>query len=218
MPSRASIQEKVSRGFRIAGAKLGAPCQWYRAAGTGAAIAPATLQGTLLAAFDSDPAFASRKPSQYGKPQWYMLTDECGLQLGDYIVDPLLGTFFVASGEPFKPPMVIRCNRTLTFARPGAPPAGADYYGGDETATETPLLTGWPAAVLQGTKGEAGDTKLPGDTRMPWVQVLLPQPASVQLRASDIALDDQPIQQRYIVSSAELTALGYRLTATLALT
>ena len=59
--------------------------------------------------------------------------------------------------------------------------------------------------------------QLPGDTRLPWVAILLP-PTPVQLRSADIALDEQAMPMRYILSGTELTDLGWRMTATLAVT
>jgi hypothetical protein len=84
-------------------------------------------------------------------------------------------------------------------------------YEGNTPDTQTPLATGWYASVLQGTKGEKNEVGLPGDVRNPWWLILLPQIPGVTLRTSDLVSDD--IGRRYVISSAELTDLGWRLTA-----
>ena len=73
-------------------------------------------------------------------------------------------------------------------------------------------------AVTQGTKGDAGEMKLPGDTRLGWVSILVPSVSGVQVRSGDVVTDAQALPQRYTISGVELTALGYRITAALAAT
>ena len=84
-------------------------------------------------------------------------------------------------------------------------------YGGDTPQTEALLMQNWPASVLQGTKGEQNDAKLPGDVRTPWWAILMPDYNGILLRTSDILKDE--LGRRYIISSAELTDMGWRLTA-----
>jgi hypothetical protein len=64
--------------------------------------------------------------------------------------------------------------------------------------------------VLQGTKGEKGGVALPGDVRDAWWAILLPFVPGVVLRSGDLISDD--LSRRYIISSAELTDLGWRIT------
>jgi len=73
------------------------------------------------------------------------------------------------------------------------------------------LMTAWPASVLQGAKGEKDGAVLPGDVRLPWWAILLPAFPGVTLRSADIITDD--IDRRFIISSAEKTDLGWRITA-----
>lgn len=169
-------------------------------------------------AFDINFTFPFTIPANYRTDVYAGLFSTATTIVGDYIIDPDNGTFFIISQETFKAPMCVLTNQTLTFLRPGSAPSGPGFYGGDETATEVPLLTRWPCAVSAGTKGERGDAGLPEDPRDPWVQILLPSVGGVQLRYGDIVVDDQTIPQRYVLSSCELTSLGYRLTASLAVT
>jgi hypothetical protein len=111
------------------------------------------------------------------------------------------------------PILVVECNRTVNITRPQVQTAygAVSDYEGTTAANETPLMSGWPASVLQGTKGEKGGVALPGDVRDAWCAVLLPEAPGVILRAGDLIADE--LGRRYIVSSAELTDLGWRITA-----
>lgn len=208
------ITAKANFGYGKAAQKAGLPCALYRPVSADDPIASGNPLQPISALFYSAPSLNFTTPSKYGKPEWIGVLDMGQVLVGDYIIDPNLGTFFVASLETFLPAYVIQCNRVITIGRPSSPPSGAGYYGGDETATETPQITRWPAAVNAGTKGALGDVKLPGDIRDAWVTILLPDitPFGVQIRAGDVVTDEQSIMQRWIVSSSELTSLGYRLT------
>ena len=151
------------------------------------------------------------KPNVYGKSTWYGIFDGTLAQPFDYF-EGVEGIFFVAAMQQLLPILMVSCNRTVNVLRPSMETGpGAIGYGGDTDGNEVPLMTGWPASVLQGSKGEKNDVGLPGDTKNPWFNVLLPYWQGVNLRTSDIVTDD--IGGRYRVSSAELTDLGWRLTA-----
>lgn len=218
MVSQALVTRKAQFGYGKVAQKVGVPCGHYRPVGSGDPLATGWPLAPVNALFYPSPNLAFTTPSKYGAPQWLGLFDTSQTIVGDYLIEPNEGTFFIASQETFTPAYVISCNRVLTFTRPGAGPPGPGYYGGDVTATEDPLLTRWPASVTQGTKGNDGPVKIPGDIRNPWVQILLPAVAGVQLRSGDLATDEQGILQRYMISSVELTSLGYRLTAQLMVT
>lgn len=151
------------------------------------------------------------KPNVYGKSTWYGIFDGTQGQPFDYF-EGVEGIFFVAAMQQLLPILMVSCNRTVNVLRPSMETGpGAIGYGGDSEGTEVPLMSNWPASVLQGSKGEKNDVGLPGDTKNPWFNVLLPYWQGVTLRTSDIVTDD--IGGRYRVSSAELTDLGWRLTA-----
>ena len=128
MVSQALVQSKLFYGLGKAAAALGASCNWYR--GTSATtnpILPGTLLGTIQAAFQV-PGNAYTSPSRYAKPEWWGLFDGTNVEVGDYIVEPTLGTFFVASLEPVHYPMCVRCNRVASFARPNPNPPSTPAY------------------------------------------------------------------------------------------
>ena len=86
--------------------------------------------------------------------------------------------------------------------------------GGEETAVDVPMLTGWPCSMLQGTKGEKDDSGIPDDTRSPWIAALLPPSAVADIRTDDVITDEDG--RSFQVSGAELSPLGWRLTAAFA--
>ena len=206
----AKIQQKVYRGYAIAANKIGFPHSQYRPVSADlTGLAP--ISTTLLASFNAED-MTYGKPNKYAKPTWYAIVDGTQTQVGDYLVGAA-GTFFIAAQQPLLPILAVECNRTLSFARPQAQSdvGAVTNYEGNTPDTQTPLATGWFASVLQGTKGEKNEVGLPGDVRTPWWAILLPAIPGVTLQSSDLMFDD--LGRRYILSSVELTDLGYRCTA-----
>lgn len=201
----------------IAGNILGSPYAQYRPGDDTNAIASENLLATISAWITADVNGRALKPSNYAKPIWYGMFDPTQTQVGDYLVGPL-GTFFIASQDAPHPFQVISCNRTVNITKSNAMPSlgKQNVYGGDQRATELDVATGFPCSMLQGTKGEVGSSKLPGDAKQPWVAVLLPTIPGVTLRNDFILTDD--LNHRFVISSVELTGLGYRITAMLATT
>lgn len=204
------IQQVVYRGYAISAAKIGLPYAQYRPVSSDiTALAP--ISTSLLASFNAED-MKYGKPNKYGKPTWYALLDGTQTQVGDYLVGAA-GTFFIAAQQPLLPILAVECNRTLSFARPQAQSdvGAVTNYEGNTPDTQTPLATGWYASVLQGTKGEKNEVALPSDVRTPWWAMLFPAIPGVTLQSGDLVSDD--IGRRYILSSVELTDLGYRCTA-----
>ena len=206
----AKIEAKIQRGNGKAAKVLGVVCDQYRPATSDAVMVNTNLLGVVLVRFDQDFGFNARKPNLYGHPVWGVLADRTLMAVGDYLIGSE-GTFFLIAQQSLTPTAGVSCNRVISIARPTGPTPGANAYGG--VINHTPIVTSWPASVLQGTKGERGDLNLPGDVRMPWVQILIPAGPGVQIRFGDIVTDDQADALRYTISSAELTDLGYRITA-----
>jgi len=150
------------------------------------------------------------KPRGYGKATWYALVDGTNLNVGDYFVGPQ-GTFFIAAMQPLLPILVVECNRVVSVFRPQTQTVdGIAPYGGNTSATETLLVAGRPCSILQGTKGEKAEGGLPGDARAPWWLILMPK-ACADIHMDDIITDE--LGRRYVASSVEISALGYRITA-----
>ena len=214
MTSAAQIASKVARGYGIGALKLGRTTAIYRPSGAGSPISGGNLIATKLAAFDTSPAFTFVNPQKFGQTTYYAMLDTTGVMVGDYLVQGS-ATYFIATLDDYAGPMVQRCDRVMTFARPTAV---AGQYSGDIRTNETTMLTAWPCVCTYGTKGGANVAGLPGDVREPWWTLILPASAPVQLRSSDVASDDQARPMRYILSSVERSPLGLRMTAAQAVT
>ncbi len=201
------LQDHLSRGLGAAARHIGQLCAAYRPDSPADPLAERNHYRDLHASFtDDDQHF--RRPIGYGRAVWSGIFDTGCTRPGDYIQGEA-GVFFIAAQQALLPSLCVQTNRTLTIQRPGAPTlAGVNGYGGLLTATATPLLTNWPASVLFAGAGSPGD--LPGDASIPAWTVLLPTgPATPQ--SADLIVDDQG--KSYVISSAEQSALGWRILA-----
>jgi hypothetical protein len=206
----AFLQSKVYYGYAKSAQYIGQECSLYRATSAINPVSQTTLLGALNASFNAeDMTYA--KPRGYAKATWYCLVDGTQTMVGDYLVNDTQ-TFFIAAMQPLLPILAVLCTNTLNIFRPQQQTAaGVNPYGGTVDENQTELMTAWPGSVLQGTKGEKDGAVLPGDVRLPWWAILLPAYPGVTLRSADIITDD--MNRRFIISSAELTALGWRVTA-----
>jgi len=205
-----TLQARVYRGYAIAAGKIGVGHIQYRPLSATNPIAVGNQLLTLPVSFNAED-LGYKRPNKYGKATWFAIVDGSKTHVGDYLVGPS-GTFFIAEQQALLPILAVECNRALNVYRPQQQTGvGAVGYGGDTAANETALMQQWPASVLQGSKGEKNDTNLPGDVRMAWWTILMPAFAGVVLRSDDILTDE--LSRRYVISSAELTDAGWRLTA-----
>ena len=94
--------------------------------------------------------------------------------------------------------------------RPAAPTnSGVNTYGGITPATNTPLLTNWPANVTGASGGGMPNANLPTDASVPYWTVLLPAWPGVTLQLSDLMTDD--LGRNAVVAAVELSDLGWRV-------
>lgn len=206
-----TLQGKIYAGYAKAALRLGLLCSQYRpTSALTPAIAGGNLVRTLQASFNAED-FGYGKPNKYGKATWYCLADGALLRPSDYLVRPDGTPFFIAGMQPLLPIFAVECNRTIKVLRPQQQTGvGAQGYGGDTAANETLLVSQFPASILQGSRGEKSQVNLPGDVRNPWWAVLLPAlPGGIYLRSEDIITDE--LNRRYVISSAESTDLGWRM-------
>lgn len=209
MTNQAAIQSKIWRGYAKAAEKLGVSYQFYRPA-------PGNFPGAALftryVSLNAEDMKYGR-PNKYGKATSYAVTDATGLQAGDYFTGPE-GTFFLASLQPLVPILAVQCNHTVSLSRVQPPSGvGSQGYGGLLPDNVQAYVTGVPCSILHGTKGEKNDANLPADTRQPWWVILMPAAVGT-VQYGDLITDEGG--RRYVVSAAELTDLGWRLTAALA--
>jgi hypothetical protein len=219
MVSQATVQGRVNAGLAKAAQTLGVPCQQYRPTNSVSPIASANLIGSLQVLFDTNPSLRQIVPRQRQKPEeWYAAFDATDVQIGDYLVTPTPETYFVTTLDPFRPARTVLCNRVVTISAPGTMPlAGFNPgYGGDIRPNEPIVASGWPAALIKGPRGETGDVKLPGDTKLPWEELLLPAIPGATLRNDMVVTYSNGVETfRLILSMVEFTSLGYRCTAIL---
>ena len=208
-----AIQARLWKGFGKVARQQGVLTEIYRPVN---ALAPfGNKIGETQIVFTNNYEFI--KPDKFGVAWLYAIFDGTLAQHGDYLVSGS-DTFYIATIEMNSPPLVVRCERTVSVSRVSTPTAGVNgtkgvlSYAGATRAKETTLVENWKASILQGTKGESNPTNLPSDVRMPWWLILMPSISGITFDTGDIIRDDQ--ERKFLISSAELTRMGWRLTAT----
>jgi hypothetical protein len=214
-----TLQSKVYAGYAKAALRIGLPYDIYRPMTWDNPLADGPV-ATVPAAFTvhGPSNFQFGTPADYQKPLFHALLDGAQVQVGDYLVSETnpQGPFFIAAKDAGVPVLAVQCNRTLTAWAPGPVlSVGANGYSGTTQANETAFMTGWPASVLLGARGDR-DQQLPEDAGYGSWRILMPHWPGAVIRAGTILTDD--INNRMIVQSAELQDLGWRIDATQAVT
>jgi hypothetical protein len=206
-----TIQARVYAGYAKAANVIGLPYQQFRPLAANAPLG--NLIATIKVAFDSSASYSFTKPNEYGDPTWYALINDASVHTGDYLVAS--GDVKFIAGKQFLLPVIaVDCNRSLKITRENAPVGvGAIGYSGNQPANETDILGAggalWPASILLGGKSQL--TTLPAGVKDAGWKILLPPSVPVVIMAGDIATDD--LGKRYAIEGAELTDLGWRITA-----
>ena len=205
----ATLQQRIYAGYARGAAKIGLPYQLFRASSALNPMAGAP-RATLQAAFSAaDYRFA--KPLGYGQATWWGLLDGTQTQIGDVLVGTK--TFFIAAQQALAPILVVEAPRLVDLRRPFRE-TGVGYqtaYGGTTPAQESMIAQQWPASILAGARGGPASADLPDDVHDPGWEILMPAPPGVTIRTSDILQDE--LGRRFDIASAEVTPLGWRLTA-----
>lgn len=216
MVDQALVQAKLNYGYGKAAQALGQVWTIYRpnarvasVAALDASYAVATTIGWLTA----DPAFASLRPIPPDKPIGYIAIDRTALESGDYLLGADGTTVFVGSVQPIMATPAIRCNHAFTVTRPEPVTPGANFYGGNAVANQVTILTAWPGFIGAKNRGVQPEQRIPGDTRLNTVTMMLPVTTGAQIMPNDILTDDQPDPKRYTVSIATSTDWGWAVEA-----
>lgn len=205
----AHLQDRVHWGLNAAARAIGTSTDAYRPSGASDPLAAVNRFLRLRAAFTAPDGRFSR-PNAYGAALWYGVFDAAYTRPGDYLVQEDR-VWFVAAQQRLLPVLCVSTNRMVSFWRPAAPSStGVNAYGGITAATNIPLLSNWPASVLGATGGGHTDSSLPVDNSSPNWTVLLPAYPGAILRSSDLMTDD--LKRNAVVTAAELTDLGWRIT------
>ncbi len=203
------VDDRIRWGMNVAARAIGATTDAYRPSGTADPLAPANRFLRLHVLFSGAQGRFLR-PQPYGDALCHATFDAAYTLPGDYLVQPT-GTWFIASQAPLLPVLCVRTNRMVSFARAAAPAStGVNGYGGVTATTMTTLLANWPASVLGASGGGQPEAALPSDSNVPYWTVLLPSVQGIVLLPADLMTDD--LGRNAIVSAAELTDLGWRLT------
>jgi hypothetical protein len=205
----AKLTDKINTGYGKAADRIGKETCIYRP--LSAFDLMMAMVGDILASFTQNMEYS--KFNKYGNSIWTGIFNANLTEHGDYLVSED-GTWFIAAQQTHLPILMVQCNRKVDVLRVTQSDSyGALEYSGNTPAATTPLMQGWPASVLQGTKGDKNPAGLPGDERIPWWVILLPVFSDIILKNGDVIKDD--LGNTYIVSSPELTDLGWRITASL---
>lgn len=208
------MNQLIYRGLGKAAQRIGPTCTVYRPASALLPISPENIVTTLPASFTTSYNFS--KPNSYGQPTWQAILDGTQVEAGDYIVGPD-GTWFIAAKQPLLPILAVDCPRTVDIFRPQKQSgAGKTGYGGNTSANQQTLATQWPMSELKDSKGRDTEADLPADVSSAWWTFLLPPIPGVTLANRDIIADD--IGRRFLINTAELSDLGWRMTALQAMT
>jgi len=217
----ARLQTKVSAGYAKSAQRIGYAFTVYRPAGAGNPIVPGNIVGgPINAAFTPRASgFNFQITSDYKQPLFHGLFDATSINVGDYMHLAGHGAYFVIAKPDLAPILCVQCNNTVSVSRPAGPSGyGVTSYIGDTAATETPVMTSFPASVIFEARGKNSGAQLPLDDVKPYFIVLLPALAGVDIRTSDIITDSDTPARRYIVAGSELSPLGWRIMAQLAVT
>jgi hypothetical protein len=204
----ARLEDRIRWGLNVAARATGATTSAYRPRGAGNPLAASNRFLRLHAAFSGlDGKFG--RQNKYGDALWCGIFDAAYTHPGDYLVQHD-ATWFIATQQRLLPVLCVQTNRVVSFARPAAQAAtGVNTYGGVTAASDTPIMTNWPASVLVESREGRPLANLPTDTTVSYWTVLLPACPGTLLQSADLMSDD--LGRNGIVATTELTGLGWRL-------
>lgn len=206
---QARLQDRIAWASNICARAAGDWADAYRPSDTSDPLA-ATNRFLRIPVLFTGMQGRFARPLAYGDALGHGIFDSAYTKVGDYLVQGE-ATWFIATQGRLLPALCVRTNRVVSFARPIAPSVtGANDYGGITAATIAPLLTAWPASVTGSSGNGHPSAELPSDSTVPYWTVLLPVFPGIVLLPADLMSDD--LGRSAVVSAAEQTQLGWRLT------
>jgi hypothetical protein len=208
MVTAARVQDRIYYGYGKAAQRLGTDFTIYRSATAINPISSGNIAGTLKCSFNV--SWSYMKANKYANAIWQLVADGRLTQVYDYLTDGTK-TFYVAAQQLILPILAIECNQILTVKRPTGP-QGVGYQGYSvyDDATADVIYQNCPGSMLEGARGASNPVNIPSDAKMPWFIILLPFLGNKQIQTGDFVTDSNGVA--HMVSSAELTDLGWRLT------
>jgi hypothetical protein len=209
------LQDRLHLGLGLAARQIGQSTDLFRPNGPFDPLGTSNRILRLTASFMPAKGNDGRT-NVYGEALWYGIFDASYTRTGDYL--DMGGTlFFVASQEPLLPILCVRCNRVTSVARPSVQSNAADNsYGGYTSGGSTTVIEGWPASVLSENRSGTSAADLPTDQTVPYWNILLPAAQGVVFSPGDFVTDD--LFRTAVIVSSELTSLGWRMSAKMAVT
>jgi len=203
------LSAKVNQGNGKAAKRLGGIARHYRATLPLSPLKAQPLQ-ELSASFTTD--FSYMRAVRFGQAARIGIFDATGFEAGDILVSGE-GTYFVAAMPLLQPILCVKTERLVSIWRTAqaSHDAGLQDYGGTTAANEKLIMADWPASILLSRSSEHSPLKLPGETRSALHTILMPAFRGVSLHAGDFITDEAG--HRFVISSTELTDMGWRLTA-----
>ena len=197
----ANLQDLISKGWGVAARRVGIPCKVYRPTQYANPLSSRNRVYKLNCCF-APLAGVAVGASGYNGQLWRSTFDSAYTMPGDYLQTPQF-VYFIASQVSLQPIICVQTNSVVTIERPR--PAQTGTYSGFVAVTSFEVISEWPALMtpvsfrIPGTLPEAHfgvwSCFLP----------LLPNPPAV----ADILSDD--CGRRFVIASAQLTALGWRV-------
>ena len=152
--------------------------------------------------------------ADYDDAEWHGILDASYTRPGDYLATADR-TYFIAAQQSLLPILCILTNRIISIGRAfGLGSAGVSTYNGYGAGSTSPVATGWPASVRGIGGTTAGLAGLPTSQPALQVTVLLPPIPTVQIGSADMVYDD--LGRTMVVTTAELSELGWRMSCKLA--
>ena len=209
-----NLQDRLYYGLGVSARHVGQTADAYRPTGASHPLDKQNRFLRLPVTFVSTSGRRART-NAYGEALWYGIFDASYTRPGDYIVaDP--GVYFVASQAPLLPVLCVRTTRTISIVRPNMQTSVAsNSYGGYTSGGSTILIDRWPASVFGESRSSHVSTGLPTDQVSPYWSVLAPASIKLALSPGDIMTDD--LGRTAVISSSELTDLGWRISAKMAI-
>jgi len=212
----ARVQNRIYYGYGKAAIRLGTQHAIYRTLNPINPIQAANLVGNTFISIDQNLKYMT--PKKYGDLVWQFLPfDGLSLQDFDYMVGGTT-TYFIADIAPddrLSPPLCVECNAVISVNRPtNAPlPAGTVPYQQYQPATSVLKVQAMPCMLLQHSKIDAHNLKLPTSVKLPYFAITIPEIDGLDVITGDIITDDNG--RRLAVISSELTrrTLGLRIVA-----
>ena len=209
------LQDRLHFALGLAARQIGHSADLFRPTGSFNPIGTANRILRLTAWFMPAKGNDGRT-NVYGEPLWHGIFDASYTRPGDYL-NMGGALFFVASQEPLLPILCVKCNRIISVARPSLQSnAASNSYGGYTSGSSTNVVEGWPASVLGESRSGASAADLPTDQIVPYWDILLPVVRGIVFSPGDFITED--LLRTAVIASSELTSLGWRISAKMAVT